>query len=94
MGHAEEVYEKVVTNVLTALESIRPYLHKDGGDIELVDVKDETVYVKLLGSCLRCPMSFSTIKLGVENKVKEFEPSIKNVINIDDEEGLNTLRVQ
>ena len=93
MANAEEIYEKVVTNVLTALESIRPYLHKDGGDIELVDVKDDTVYVKLLGSCVRCPMSFSTIKLGVENKVKEYEPSIKSVVNVDENSLSGSLRI-
>ena len=51
---------------MEALESIRPFLNNDGGDIELVDVIDNRVMVKLQGNCSGCPMSFSTMKLGVE----------------------------
>ncbi len=47
-------HEDTVTRVLEALESIRPFLNKDGGDIELIDVKDNLVYVKLLGNCSGC----------------------------------------
>lgn len=65
-----------------ALESIRPFLKSDGGDIELIEIKDEVVYVKLLGNCSGCHISTSTMKLGVENTVKQFAPNIKEVINI------------
>ena len=69
--------------MLHALESIRPFLNKDGGDIELIDVKDTTVLVKLHGNCNGCPMSFSTMKLGVENTVKQFAPEILEVLAVD-----------
>lgn len=65
-----------------ALESIRPFLNKDGGDIELVKIEDERVYVKLVGNCNSCPMSFSTMKLGVENTIKQYAPEIKGVVNM------------
>ncbi|MHA6696295.1 NifU family protein [Chryseobacterium sp. A301] len=78
------VHEQTVTKVLEALESIRPFLNGDGGDIELVDVEGEKVIVKLHGNCNGCPMSFSTMKLGVENTIKQFAPEIKEVVNIAD----------
>jgi Thioredoxin-like proteins and domains len=60
--NTEIKHEETVIKVLEALETIRPFLNKDGGDIELVDVKAETVFVKLIGNCNGCPMSFSTMK--------------------------------
>ena len=76
-------HEEIVTKVMDALESIRPFLNKDGGDIELIDVKDNIVYVKLQGNCNGCPMSFSTMKLGVENAIKQFAPEIVEVIEVE-----------
>lgn len=74
--------EALATKVLEALESIRPFLHNDGGDIELVDIQDDTVFVKLLGNCSSCPISTSTMKLGVENTIKQYAPSVQNVVSV------------
>jgi Fe-S cluster biogenesis protein NfuA len=79
----EIAQEETVTKVMDALESIRPFLNKDGGDIELVDVKDTIVYVRLIGNCNGCPMSFSTMKLGVENTIKQYAPEILEVVEVD-----------
>ena len=76
-------HEETVTKVLEALESIRPFLVSDGGDIELVNVEGDKVFVKLQGNCNGCPMSFSTMKLGVENTVKQFAPEINEVLSVD-----------
>lgn len=76
-------HEEIVTKVMEALESIRPFLNNDGGDIELVDVVEDTVMVKLQGNCQGCPMSFSTMKLGVENTIKQFVPGIREVISVE-----------
>lgn len=76
-------HEDTVTRVMEALESIRPFLNKDGGDIELIDVKDNKVYVKLLGNCSGCPVSFSTMKLGVENTIKQHAPEIEEVLSVE-----------
>ena len=76
-------HEDTVTRVLEALESIRPFLNKDGGDIELIDVKDNQVFVKLLGNCSGCSLNFSTLKLGVENTIKQHAPEIEKVINVE-----------
>jgi Fe-S cluster biogenesis protein NfuA len=61
------------------LEEIRPKLQVDGGDIELVDVSNGTVKVKLTGACGTCPMSTMTLKFTVEAMLKERIPEIKVV---------------
>ncbi|MCX5692656.1 MAG: NifU family protein [Candidatus Omnitrophica bacterium] len=62
-----------------AIEKIRPFLQQDGGDIELVDVVDGVVKVKLKGACGCCPMSQMTLKNGVEKALKEEIPEIISV---------------
>jgi Fe-S cluster biogenesis protein NfuA len=61
------------------LKKIRPTLQADGGDIELIDVVDGVVKVKLTGACAGCPMSTMTLKMGVEQTLRELIPEIKEV---------------
>lgn len=62
------------------LESLRPYLQADGGDVELVDVtEDGVVKVRLTGACGGCPMSTYTLRMGIENRLKEEVPEVKRV---------------
>ncbi|MEW7399411.1 NifU family protein [Elizabethkingia anophelis] len=79
---SETKHIETVTKVMEALEEIRPFLNKDGGDIELIDVKENTVIVRLLGNCSSCHINTSTLKLGVENTIKQHVPEIVEVINI------------
>lgn len=65
--------------IAQALEEVRPGLQRDGGDIELVDVVDGVVKVRLTGACAGCPMSQMTLKLGVENYLKKKVPGVKAV---------------
>ncbi len=66
-----------------ALESIRPYLKADGGDIELVKVTDEgIVEVRLTGACVGCPMSQMTLRAGVERALIREVPGIKRVESV------------
>jgi len=67
--------------VAEALEFIRPALQNDGGDIELIDVDEESgqVTVKLVGACGGCPMSQMTLKNGVERILKEAVPEVVSV---------------
>ena len=66
--------------VQQALDSIRPFLQADGGDVELVDVNDEgVVFVRLTGACGGCPMSQITLKAGIEERVKEQVPEVTSV---------------
>ena len=66
-------------NVEKALQKIRPALQADGGDIELIDVQDGVVKVKLTGACGDCPMSQMTLKQGVERVLREEVPEIKGL---------------
>ena len=67
-------------NVAKVLETIRPYLKADGGDVELVDVTDDgIVKVRLTGACGGCPMSQLTLANGIERSLKEAVPSVKKV---------------
>ena len=68
--------------IQTALERIRPALQTDGGDVELVDLKDGIVSVKLTGHCGGCPMSTMTLRMGVERIIREEVPEIKEVVAV------------
>ena len=61
------------------LNQIRPSLQADGGDVELVDVVDGVVKVKLKGACAGCPMSQMTLAFGIEKVLKEKVPEVKRV---------------
>jgi len=65
-----------------ALEQIRPALLADGGDVQLVDVSNGVVKVKLTGACGDCPMATITLRQGIERVLKEQVPEVKEVIAI------------
>ena len=64
------------------IQKVRPMLQMDGGDIELVDIKDKVVYVRLKGACYGCPASVMTLKLGVERYIKKEIPEIEAVESV------------
>ncbi len=75
---------KLFQEVEEALETIRPYLQGDGGNITLIDITDENVVkVRLEGSCHGCPLSLQTLKGGVEMVVKKSVPQITEVIAVE-----------
>ncbi len=62
------------------IERVRPFLQRDGGDVQLVDVtEDNVVKVKLTGACGHCPMSMMTLKGGIEAELKKSVPDLKAV---------------
>ena len=66
-----------------ALDKIRPFLQRDGGDIQLIDVTDDgIVKVQLTGACQGCPMSQMTLKQGVERALIKEVPGVKEVQSI------------
>lgn len=69
-------------DVKTALEAIRPALQADGGDVELVNVEDGVVSVRLQGACGGCPMATMTLKNGIERILREKVPEVKEVIAV------------
>lgn len=63
-----------------ALESIRPYLEADGGNVKVVEItEDKIVRLELLGACGSCPMSAMTFKAGIEEAIKREVPQVKGV---------------
>ncbi len=73
----EENTRDKVTNVLNGL---RPMLMADGGDVELLDVDEGIVRLRLQGACGHCPMSQLTLKMGIERELKRQIPEIKEVV--------------
>jgi len=68
-----------------ALDEIRPNLQADGGDVELVEIKDGVVKVRLKGACGGCPMAQMTLKNGIEKYLKKKVPAVKSVESVPSE---------
>ena len=69
--------------VEAVINKIRPYLQRDGGDIQLVDVtEDGTVQVRLMGACHGCPGAQMTLQAGVERTLREEIPEVKRVVAV------------
>jgi Fe-S cluster biogenesis protein NfuA len=69
--------------VETVLDKIRPAIQSDGGDVELVNVREDNVIeVKLTGACNGCPMATLTLKAGIERILKEEIPEVAEVISV------------
>lgn len=76
--------EEMMKEVESALDSMRSFLHADGGDVELVGISDDLVVsIKLLGSCESCQMSDMTMKAGIEEGVKRAVPEVKKIVAIN-----------
>ena len=69
--------------VQEAINKIRPMLQNDGGDVELVDVEEGVVKVRLQGACAGCPMSTMTLKNGIERILKQEVPEVKEVVAVE-----------
>ncbi len=70
--------------VADAIQTVRPMLQADGGDVELVDVDDQgVVQLRLQGACSGCPMAQQTLKMGIERRLKEQVPAIKEVVAVE-----------
>jgi len=65
-----------------AIDRVRPALQADGGDVELVEVKDGVVSVRLTGACSGCPMATMTLKTGIERIIREEVPEVKEVVAV------------
>ncbi len=68
--------------VEAALAKIKPALQVHGGDVELVDVNEGVVKLKLKGACAGCPMATMTLKMGIARVLKEQVPEVKEVIAV------------
>lgn len=79
--------QSLLDRIEKALDSIRPFLKNDGGDIRIAEVTDDMVVkVILLGTCKSCPFSMMTLKNGIELAIKRDVPEVREVIAIEDNE--------
>ena len=75
---------ELLARVEKSLDTMRPYLSDDGGNVEVVEITDELIVkLKLVGACSTCPQSFMTMKAGIEEAVRRAVPEIKGVIAIN-----------
>jgi Fe-S cluster biogenesis protein NfuA len=72
-----------MTELQPLIDEIRPYLQGDGGDCELIGVdEDGTVHLRFVGACGGCPSSTATLKMGIENFLREKAPWVKEVVQV------------
>lgn len=79
------IKEEIIPRVETALDSIRPYLEADGGNVRVLNLTaDNILRLEFVGACGSCPMSTMTFKAGVEEAIKRAVPEIKiiEVVNL------------
>ncbi len=83
-----------------ALDTIRPYLEADGGNVSIEEITPENIVrLKLLGACGSCPMSIMTLKAGIEQAIKKAVPEIEgveaiNLTDMDDPDAVIPERLQ
>jgi Fe-S cluster biogenesis protein NfuA len=75
--------DQVSSRVKHAIDSVRPYLIADGGDVQLVEITDDLVVkVKLMGACQGCPFSMQTLKAGIEQAIRNEVPEMKELVSL------------
>ncbi|ASR46058.1 NifU family protein [Paenibacillus kribbensis] len=80
MSEAQSV--QMYDEVADVLDKLRPFLQRDGGDVELVDVEDGIVKLKLMGACGSCPSSTITLKAGIERALLEEVEGVQEVVQV------------
>mgnify|MGYP001162039717 FL=1 len=82
MSEAIRTDEQMYDEVMEVLDKLRPFLQRDGGDCELVDVENGVVKLRLVGACGSCPSSTITLKAGIERALMEEVEGIVDVIQV------------
>ena len=78
--------QNVEVKIKEIIDTLRPFLINDGGNIEFIKYEDNIVYIQMLGACSNCEMIDLTLKDGIEMAIKEEIPEVKKVINITNTE--------
>ena len=79
---SEQVQDTMYDEVLDVLDKLRPFLQRDGGDVELVDVEGGIIKLRLMGACGSCPSSTITLKAGIERALLEEVEGIQEVVQV------------
>jgi Fe-S cluster biogenesis protein NfuA len=75
--------QELIQKIEKALDQVRPYLKKDGGDVEIHEITvDKVLRVRLTGSCENCTFSYNTLKAGIEMSVRHIVPEIRSVESV------------
>ncbi len=80
---SKEKEKNIEEQIKEALESVRPFIIMDGGDIEFVKYEDKIVYIKFIGACANCLYSDDTLENGIFETLKETVPEVERVVKID-----------
>lgn len=73
---------EIEQKIIDIIDTLRPFIINDGGNIEFVKYEDHTVYIQMLGACADCEMIDLTLKDGIEAAIKDEIPEVERVINI------------
>jgi len=73
---------EIEKKIIDIIDTLRPFIINDGGNIEFVKYENNIVYIKMLGACADCEMMDLTLKDGIEIAIKDEIPEVKEVINI------------
>jgi Fe-S cluster biogenesis protein NfuA len=79
---SEQAQSTMYDEVLEVLDKLRPFLQRDGGDVELVDVEGGIIKLKLMGACGSCPSSTITLKAGIERALLEEVDGVQEVVQV------------
>jgi Fe-S cluster biogenesis protein NfuA len=74
--------DPLVERTRAVIESFRPFIQADGGDVEFLGVEDGIARVRLRGACSGCPHAAITLQMGIERHLRERVPEIKAVVNV------------
>lgn len=77
------ILEEMQEEVEAVLETLRPSLMQDGGNVELVDIDDGVVKLRLIGSCSSCSSSIMTLKMGIERALKKAIPMVRCIESVE-----------
>jgi NFU1 iron-sulfur cluster scaffold homolog, mitochondrial len=78
--------DQTIEHIKDVLAKLRPAILQDGGDIHFVRFENGTVFVRLQGACVSCPISFITLKMGLETQLKEQVPGVQSVESVDSDD--------
>jgi Fe-S cluster biogenesis protein NfuA len=78
---------ELIAKIEEILDTLRPNIQMDGGDIKFVRFEDGVVYVRMLGACVDCPVSSYTLKLGIEDALKEQLSEVREVVAVENDES-------
>jgi len=77
-----DLMKEETNKIIDIIDTLRPFLINEGGNIEFIKYEDGIVYIRMMGACANCEMLDLTLKDGIETAIKEEIPSVKEVVNV------------